>query len=314
MSFNLRDSLSLPWKWLQDLGSEWLPIRNQEEETRASWAKLIPAYVDLPVIFQDFFEPFATGERPFPYVVLTPAYEGYMHRETEKLVFVLGEEVYILDAIGESYRTICYSFANIAYIETRSVLLDSSIKITGVTRQGDRLAIIFRFNTVTDHLFTPILNGIRLAATEAPLTAQSSQLEEFDAWSRINYKFMNYARRSLLEGETVLQAVLQPEIRIKLIQVFGRAYHRVLSPPHATILTAQELIVIREEQRRGSDKYGGLWDYIPTHKALSLSLNRQKSDLLQLTIDLPGEESLAYLFEAALEPELDQLLDSFREV
>ncbi|MBN2502257.1 MAG: hypothetical protein JXB38_15850 [Anaerolineales bacterium] len=314
MSSNLRDSLTLTWKWLQDLNSDWLPIRSQEEVTRASWAKLVPSCADLPVVFQDFFESFTTDGHPFPYAVLTPSYLGYMHRETEKLVFVLGAEIYILEASGDGYETICYPFGDIAYVETRSVLLDSSIKFSGVTRQGDRAVTSFRFNTVTAHLFSPILNGIRLAATDAPITVRSSELEGFDHWGRVNFKFMNYARRSLLEGETVVQAILQPEIRVKVMRVLGRAYYRTLSPPHATILTNQELIVIREEQRRRSDEYGGLWDYIPLDKVAALALDRREDNLLTLAIDLPGEESLAYLFEAAWQPELEQLMEKFREV
>ena len=314
MLSKMRDTIAETLRQFFNQALAWLPIVNAEERSLASWAIRIKSYADLPTKYQDFFKPYATGERPFPYVLRTPSYEGYLHRASEKLVYVMGEEVYILEASGDDYKTICYPFADIAYIETRTVLLDSSIKLSGVTRQGERVAISFRFNSVTDHLFIPILNSIRLAGADPQSTVQSSELEKFDHWARVNYKFMNYARRSLLAGETVFQAILQPKISVKVMQVLGKAYYRTLSPPHATILTDWELIVIREEQRQRGDEYGGLWDFISLDKIAALALEGRVDGLLKLTISLPDEESLAYLFEAALKPELEQFLEKFREV
>ena len=313
MASNLFDTLSLTWNRLQDLVLDLLSIGSLEQETRASWAKLVRTYADIPENFQDFFAALAVDEQPFPYVVLTPSYEGYLHRTTEKLVCSLGPELYILEADGNSFTTVCYPLEEISYVEVRTALLDSCIKISGLTRQGEPVGTTFRFNTVTDHLFSPILESIRLAGTDAWEVGQVVEKNTFAHWAKANFKFMNYARRSLLGNETVVQAILQPEIRVRFLSVFGRTYYRTASPPHVAILTNRELIVIREEQRRDSDRYGGVWNYIPLDKIAALALDRREDGLLALTIQLPGDEQLTTLFHTRLEPELGQLLDKFRE-
>ena len=76
----------------------------------------------------------------------------------------------------------------------------------------------------------------------------------------------------MLPGEKVVRALLQPEIREGVLTLLGRIYHRTISPTHMTILTDCELVTIREEQRPGKDRYGGVWTYIPLKKIVALSL------------------------------------------
>jgi hypothetical protein len=126
---------------------------------------------------------------------------------------------------------------------------------------------------------------------------------------------MNYAKRSLLGGEKVIQTIMQPEIRAKVLKVLGKTYYRMLSPTHVSILTDRELIMIREEQGWSrKDKYGGTWDYIPLSKIVNLSLSRKDSNLLVLSIQLPETGHLDFLFEASAKGKLDQLLNGFREL
>ena len=71
---------------------------------------------------------------------------------------------------------------------------------------------------------------------------------------------MNYAKRSLLGGEKVIQAIFQPEIRARVFTVLGKSFYRMVSPAKAIIFTDGELIAIREEERRvgeaGTGAYG----------------------------------------------------------
>src|SRR5574341_1546777 len=60
-----------------------------------------------------------------------------------------------------------------------TILLDSHIKITGVTRQGMPASSAIKFNSVTDYLFEPILARIRLATAESKGAAQGSGIEKF---------------------------------------------------------------------------------------------------------------------------------------
>ena len=105
-----------------------------------------------------------------------------------------------------------------------------------------------RYNTVTDYLFLPFLKKIRHAAGDSSRSADLEELEKFDRWGQANPKFMNFAKRSLIPGECVIQAVLSPEIRQNIIKIFGKTYDIVVSPTLAAILTDQELIMIREEK------------------------------------------------------------------
>jgi hypothetical protein len=82
-----------------------------------------------------------------------------------------------------------------------------------------------------------------------------------------------------------------------------------------SILTDRELIIIREEERQGGkDKYGGIWDYIPLNKIVTLSLGEKDSNLLGLSIQLPESARLEFLFQASAKQEIDQLLHRFREL
>jgi len=285
------------------------------QQTKLSWAKPIKSYAAVPPVYAAFFEPFLAEKRAFPYAVLTPTYEGFMHRATEKLICDFGREIVILEKSGNTFEALCYPLERISYVEVRTVLLDSSIKISGVTGEGIPASSTCRFNSVTDHLFGPILNRIRFAAVDSKEAAQSSELEKFDHWARLSFKFMNYAKRSLLAGEKVIHAILQTEIRANVVTVLGKTYTRLISPTHITVLTDRELIMVREEIRLGGkDKYGGIWDFIPLNKIVALSSSARDNNLLVLSIQLPEKVCLEFLFQASAKREIDELLDRFREL
>lgn len=290
-----------------------LPKLSASEQTKLSWAVPVTSYAAVPRAFQGFFEPLLAVGMEFPYTVLTPSCEGFIHRTTEKLICVLGHEIHVLERSGSTFTTVCYPLEGISCVEVRTILLDSCIRISGVTRQGVPAASTLRFSAVTDHLVSPIVEKMRLGMVTPKDAARSSELAKFDPWIRVSLKFMNYAKRSLLEGETVLHATLQPEIRAKVLTVLGKTYHRTISPAHATILTDRELILIREEPKQaGRDHYGGIWEYIPLDKIAALSLSGRDGKVLALSIRLPEGADLEALFPASAKGELDQLLDRFR--
>ena len=313
MLAKMRNILRRTWRQAYASTLAGLPRLSAAEQTKSSWAKSVESYAAVPNVYKDFFEPLLAEGRVFPYTVLTPAHEGFIHRATEKLICDFGREIYVLERSGNAFEAQCYPLEGISYVEVRTILLDSRIKITGVTRQGLPASSTLKFNSVTDYLFTPILERIRLAAVESKGAAQRSELEKFDPWVRLNYKFMNYAKRSLLGGEKVIQTVLQPEIRARLFTALGKTFYRTISPTHVSILTDRELIIIREEERRsGDDQYGGIWDYIPLNKIATLSLGRKDNNLLVLSIQLPESARLENIFQASAEREINQLLDRYR--
>jgi hypothetical protein len=71
------------------------------------------------------------------------------------------------------------------------------------------LTACLRFNSISDYLFRPIAERIRLVTFDARDPAQSSERQKFDHLVRVNYKFMSYARESVLTvlGKTFYRTV-----------------------------------------------------------------------------------------------------------
>ena len=128
-----------------------LPTVGAAEQTKSSWAKPIKSCAAVPNVYKDFFELFLADGRVFPYTVLTPSHEGFIHRTTEKLICDFGREIYVLERSGNTFEAQCYPLEGISYVEVRTILLDSRIKISGVTRQGVTTSSTFKFNSVTDY-------------------------------------------------------------------------------------------------------------------------------------------------------------------
>lgn len=280
------------------------------EQTRSSWARAVLSYPVVPPVYRSFFEPLQAQGQPFPYTVLAPSYRGFLHRTTEKLLCQTGQEVHVLERSGNRFDRHTFSLTGVSYVQVRDVLLDSQIRISGVTQRGASATCTLRFNSVSGYLFRPIVQAIRLGAGGAPDALESSERHEFDHLVSVNYKFMSYARRCLLGNEKIIYSILQPEIRDRLWTVFGKTAFRTLSPTHMSLLTDRELIMIREEYSRSAEqRYGGTWTYIPLNKVLALSLSERGSGLLSLSIQLPEAACLESLFEASARPDLDRLLD-----
>jgi hypothetical protein len=312
MPTKMRNILPMIWRQVHTPRIPWVPALNAEEQTKLTWAKVIQSYADIPEAYKDFFKPFFEAGQEIPYIVLAPAREGLTRRPTEKLICNIDRETHVLEKSEGTINAQCYPIEAISYVEVKTILLDSHIKISGLTRRGFHASSTIKFNSVTDYLFIPILDGIRHATAGFKTAAQSSETDKFDHLIKLNFKFMNYARRSLLAGEKVIHHILQSEIRAQVLRILGKTFYRTISPTHMSILTDRELIMIREDatQNRVS-RYGGIWDYIPLNKIVSLTLREKDADLLVLSIQLPETDRLEYLFQPSAKPELDQLLDLF---
>jgi hypothetical protein len=315
MLTKMRDILRTTWGRANASTAIGLPKLSGTELARSSWAKPIESYATVPDIYKEFFYPFFIDGRAFPYTVLTPSHERFVHKTSEKLICDFENEIYVLEKNGNKFEAQRYPLDGINYVEFKTALLASSIKICGVTSHGVQASSTLIFNSVTDYLFAPILKRMRRAKTNSTRLAQNSKQEQFDYLIKVNYKFMNYARRSLMGGEKVLQSVLQPEIRERWVTFLRKAYFRTVSPTHMIILTDRELILIQEEvARRKEDRYGGIWDYIPLRKIESLSLREKDGKLLVLSIQLPGSIRLELLFEIFSRGEVNQLVVRFSEL
>ena len=316
MLTKLRNILRTTWGQAHTPTISNLPkLISGAELARSSWAKPIQSYANVPDVYKDFFDSLLADGQIFPYTVLVPSHERFIHRQSEKLISAFDNEIYILEKAGSTFNALCFPLDGVSYIEFRSALLASSIKISGRTSHEVYATSTLMFNAVTDYLFTPILKSVRLAKIDYKDVGKCSASDRFDQLINVNYKFMNFAKHSLLAGERVIYSILQPEICVSKLTFLGKKYYKTISPTHMCILTDRELILIREDAvRRKEDKYGGIWDYVPLSKIVSLSMSENADNSLVLAVRLPANTGFEFLFQASAKGEIKQLIERFRDL
>jgi hypothetical protein len=277
------------------------------EQTMRAWAKRLYSLAEVPDIYRDFFNTLPV----FPYVVLTPSYEGFLVKVNPKLVCSFDNQIYVLEHRSNRLEVTCYPAQNINYIEVGTILLKSWIKISGVTPNG-LASSTFQFSAVTQPFFYPIIDPVRLISPSAnPSTDLQTERDKFDYLLNLHFKFMNYARRSILPGEQVIASLLQPEIQAKLLTLPQKTFYRTISPAHLSILTDREFIFIKEDPEKWTDSgtpYGGIWTYIPLNRITAVSLDECDNDTLTLSIRLPENDEMSAIFAMANRPELEQFV------
>lgn len=286
-----------------------------DKQTKLSWAILINSYDKVPEIFKGYFDSIFTVGQSLPYIVQTPSYEGFLQKATEKLVFNMDQETYILEKANNGFSEQCYPFENINYIEKRSVLLESHIVINGRTKQGEPNSNMLRFNTISSFMFTPIVNQIRLASLVSKPENPGQELEKFNNLTGVNKKFRNFSKHSLLADEKVVGSIFSPQIRASLLDFFRKTHQKIISPAHMIILTDCELITIQEEVNINiEDHYGGVWTFIPLKKIKSISLQKGDGNLHKLSFYLPDQICLEYMLRSSMESDIHHFLDLFGEL
>lgn len=286
---------------------------NTQEQSQQTWAKVVKSH-DLPEIYQQLFQSHLSMGDAFPYTVLTPTHEKFGSKITGKLICAIGQALFVLEENAERVIEICYPIDQISYVEVSSKLLEFRVMINGMTNLGIQTSSVFQCSTVTDYLFTPIIERIRLRSVLPSGDARHLDTEKFDHWSERNLKFMNLARHCLLPGETVIVALLQPEIRSRLFSFSGKPFRKIKSPVHACILTEKELILIREDllQNR-KDKYGSTCNFVLLDKILSISMSGKTGNALAVSIQLMNQECFECLFESSCGNEVEELIFRTRE-
>jgi len=281
-----------------------VPLLSAHEQTRLSWARLARSYDDLPDIFRGPLATLAGNSGSFPYTVLTPSFQGFLRRPSEKLICASGDEICVMEKVQNRVASTRYPVREINTIETGSILLKAWITLKGLDSAGALSTSTLQFNAVTESLFTPIVNKVRPMPDTSTGVDHSAEMAKFNRLAPLNFKFMNYARRTIIPGEKVIHFVLQPEVRIGAPRFLGRTWWGTIHPAHLTILTDKELILIRDEAgvRWNPDaKHGGIWTYIPLDKIAATSLARSDDGMLTVSIHLPGNDQVDSLFSASQE-------------
>jgi len=284
-------------------------VAGDAEKTKKTWAKIIESYQEIPDYFKDTFQTLPVNGGGFPYTVLTPSNLGFFHKEKPKLVCSFAHKLYIIEEIKGDVSCTCFPVKDINYVEIGSILLRSWIRINGITSNGLKSSM-FTFNSVTLKYFKPIIEAVRINTDNSANADLETERNKFNYLNKLNYKFMNFARRSIMPGEEVLCTVLQPEVQVELFNILKKSLFRTVSPAHITILTDSELIIIKDERQRFTkNKYGGIWNYIPLEKITSLSLAEQTNNTFTLSIGLPENDTIRSIFAATNKPDIDTLIN-----
>jgi len=292
----------------QDSQSENTVITGARQ-TMAAWSKVIESREDIPSVYRNIFHRHFDSRQHFPYVILTPPLDKFLRKTTEKLVCDTDDAIYVFERDGNRIDASRYAYRDIYGVEVGVVLLDAWLTISGKTSAGEAGLSTIEFNTTSLRYFEPILKKMRPAPKPVDKAVLAAERDKFDSLATANFKFMNYGRESLIPGETVLQILLQPEIRQSLLTMFGKTFYKTLSPAHLTVVTDRELILIRdvERGRKATDRYGGVWQYMPLHRLDSVNLSEAPNDRLTLSIHCQPGRTIEKLFESSSKPELETL-------
>jgi hypothetical protein len=275
------------------------------------WAREVKTAEEIPDAFLEFYNSI-TLEGYSPYTVFTPPDRWGFNRTSPKIISMFEDKIAIAEKVKKDIIKKVYYFKDINFIEWRTVLLSSWLKINGTVNDVFSSTTI-EFNTVKDYLFKPILKKIRASINGLRTENKNELLEKeknkFNYLNKINFKYMNFARESLMPAESVINMVLQPYIRIKFMKYF----YKIISSPHFTILTDKELIIIKDDNTLLSEKgitYGGIWNYIPINKIDSISLTEnQDLDTLNFTLSLKGNAVLNSLFSPQQKQDIVYLIN-----
>jgi hypothetical protein len=286
-------------------------------QTMSSWARVIESYDSIPEIYQGSCEMLFRDSQAFPYLVLAPALDGIRRKTTEKLIGEVNDSLVVLERIGQRIVTTAYPLKTVRDVETGSILLYSWITLSGMTSEGVPASSTIEFNTATSRHLAPFLNKIRPAFGDADQTALRAEQAKFDYLALASFKFMNFARESLVCGEHVIHSVWQPEIRRPVATLFGWSFYRTLSTAHLMILTDKEVILIWDDERSTANRgvrYGGVWRYIPLRHIVSVSLAEPAGDLLTLSIHLSPDTHLDTVFAISNQRQVEHLQNEIKQL
>lgn len=277
-------------------------------QTMTAWSKVIESPDDIPALYRSHFDK-EFGHQPFPHVILTPSLEKFPRKSTEKLICDTADALHIFEKNGNQVDAKCYRYRDIYGSETGIVLLDSWVMVHGKTRNGESATSKIEVNTTSLRYFAGIQRKLRPSLDATNTTQFSFEKDKFNALSKVHFKFMNYGRESLIPGETVLQLLLQQEIREPLFALFGKTFYKNLSPAHLIVLTDHELILLQDVERNKDSKisqYGGLWQYIPLHCIKFVDILEAAANRLTLSIQCQPGRTIETLFDASSRSELEQ--------
>lgn len=279
-----------------------------------TWPRWVKNFDELPQSFMESFRNTTLGVDAFPCTVFAPPDTWNRRRTTPKVISVTDNHLLISEKNKKTINNRAIPFNEIICIETGTVLLKSWIKI-GCIHENQVFWESIIYNTVAKRIFENITQKIKeklLGVMPGP--CQQEEKVKFNWLIKPNYKFMNFGKQSIQNGESVIRMLLQQEISEK----FYRYFTKTLTSAHLTILTDKELVIINEGESknpRQQSRYGGTWHYLPLAQLTKLSISEDlESNLIKFTAHLSGETEVTNLFGSEKRDELMQLLTEFEKI
>jgi hypothetical protein len=290
--------------------TKWYSYTSSTETTR-TWAKRLRSHDEIP---QEFQPAFPECEDHFPYTLLIPEDKFSLFRKRDKKILrVYEDRLVLLEAVRNEIRTSSNMFTDMLYLERGKILLYSWLRI--VTPSG---ALLIRFNTTNEYLFDPVIEQVRQGMSDshphdAALSKDEQELSKFDYLIKVNFKYMNYGRKSIRPDDPVIGIVYEPERCTQEFKLFDITLFRRYATDHLSILTEKELILIKEDKRvriNKESKYGGVFTYIPRRQIRDVSfISDPRNSHCTMEITLSENTRLASEFSSANEGL--ELLQSF---
>jgi hypothetical protein len=285
------------------------------KQSMSAWTKVIESYEDVPSVYKGFFGKQLTDNQTIPYTLLAPPLVKPAGKTTEKMICDADNAIHILEQNGSRVVTKSYPYQTVSMLEMGNVLLSSWFTISGVTSTGTADISTIDFNDSSIHHYETFMKKLRPLTRETGMNQFKVEKDKFNYLSANNFKLMSYARACLIDGETVQQIILQPEIRKPRWPMLGDRFLKIVTLPHLTVLTSHELIFIEDIGRgnkAGQPKYGGIWQYIPLRSIKSMAWSKTTDeDWLTLSITVSPDKTVTKIFAISSKPELEQLCARF---
>jgi hypothetical protein len=241
-------------------------------EAMKTWVQQLNSYEEIP---QEFRSAFPKCKGPFPYTLFIPEdrYTLFLQR-SRKILTIYDGQIILLEMGRNKIEKFSSPLSEVLYLERGKILLYSWLTIQ--TLSG---AISLKFHTISEGLFDPVIDEIRqgigsLHADEAALGEANQESAKFDYLRAVDYQYMNYGRKSIRPGDTVVGIVYQPECCVQEYTLFNKTFFRRYATSHLSILTQHELILIKQPNQIKTEKevlYGGIFTYIPRRQIQAIS-------------------------------------------
>jgi len=264
-------------------------------QTKRSWARVVDSLSSVPAIYQDQVRSITEAHCCFPYTIVTPTCEGFLSKESEKLICAFDEKLYVLTNSSGHTESQAVEYSTITYAQRASVLLKSWLKLTVSIPEKPLNQFVFRCNSASERCFLLLIEMIRSYRPIESNPIPQIDHEALRSLEQLDYKLYNYGVSSLLPGQRVRSTLYQPAVQRDMFPFHRAVFTRTIFPAQLSILTDNELIFVSDgEQAHWSSqrRYGGVWTYVPLSMIGHVSTVADSKDLLILKYDLVNGESL----------------------